>query len=171
MGLFCGCFKRRPLVNAYSKPGYTRMVEVKEPPPYSSFPAGIATVSSRGANWEIERAAEDARLLPSDHHHLLLLLLDEKAPLEPLVDAVASSSPRSSTISLPSTRVTALTVTTDNTGASHASRRSHESGATLGAPPTYRSRRSASHRHSSRSSWDQEHPVLAEDWFDQFGES
>lgn len=165
MGLFCGCFKRRPLIKAYSKPGYARMVEGKKPPSYSSLPAGIATVSFFRASWETERADEDARLLPSH-----LLPIDEKAALEPAVESVASS-PCSSTISLPSTRVTALTVTTDNTGATHASRRSQESGVTFGAPPSYRSRRSIAQGQSNRSSWNQEHPVHAEDWFDQFRES
>lgn len=167
MGIFCGCFRRRSLVNPYPKPGYARMVEAKQPPPYCSLPPGLATVSLRRASWETERADEDARLLPPH-----LLMIDEKEPLEPPQVESTASSPRSSTISLPSTGVAALTVTTDNTGASYASQRSQESGVTTsGAPPSYRSRRSASQRYSNRSSWDRHHPVLAEDWFDQFWES
>lgn len=166
MGLFCDCFRRRPLVDAYSKPGYARMVEAKEPPSYSTLPIDVATVSSRRrCSWETIGADEDARLLSP-----ALALIDEKEPLEPPVESSASSQ-RSSIISIPSTRVTARTITTLNTGASLASRRSHESGATIGAPPSYSSRRSASRQRSNRSSWDQRHPVLAEDWFDQFRES
>lgn len=164
MGLFCICFRRRFPADPYSKPGYARIVEAKEPLPYSSLPIDVAAVSFRRRSRETDGANEDARLLSSH-----LIVIDEKEPLGPNVES-AASSPRSSTISLPSTRVTALTITTDNTGASHHSRRSHESGATLGAPPSYRSRRSATHQWSNRSSWDRQHPVLAEDWFDRFRE-
>ncbi len=165
MGPFCDCFGRRPLVQSYSKPGYARIVEAKGPPSYASLPIDVAIVSSRRRSWQTLRTDEDIRLLSPQ-----LFAINEKEPLESSVESTPSS-PQSSTISLPSTRVTVLTITTDNTGASQASRRSHESGATLGAPPSYNSRRSASYRRSNRSSWDQHHPVLAEDWFDQFRET
>lgn len=165
MGLFCDCFRRRSLVDSYPKPGYARIVEGKEPPSHSFLPIDIATLSSRRRSWEIGSANDHSRLLPSH-----LTMINEKELLEPSLKST-TSSPRSSTISLPSTRVTtALTIITDNTSASHVSRRSHESGATFGAPPSYNSRRSTSRRRSNSSSWDRHHPVLAEDWFDQFRE-
>jgi hypothetical protein len=164
MSLFCGCFRRRPLVDSYSKPGYTRIIEAKVPPSYSSLPVNAASLSSRRRSREGDHADEDARLL-SQH----LAFIDEKQPLELNIESRASS-PASSTISIPSTRVTALSVTTNNTGASNRSRRSHESAATSRGPPSYTSRRVASHQRSNRSSWDRHHPVLAEDWFDQFRE-
>jgi hypothetical protein len=173
MGLFCGCFQRRPSADpSYPKPSYARIVEAKKcPPPYSSLPIDIATTVScrRRSRERTDAANEGARLLPSSQ----LIDIDEKEALETSVDSSAASSARSSTISLPSSRVTALTVTTDHTGASNRSRRSHDSAATTtrGAPPSYSSRRSATHqRWSNRSSWDHHHPVQAEDWFDQFRE-
>jgi hypothetical protein len=165
MGLFCDCFGRRSDVKRYSKPKYARMVEAKEPPSYSSLPIDVVPVPNRPRSWEADRGHEDARLLSSP-----FMDIDEKQPLEPNIDS-RPSSPRFSTISLPSTRITTRTITTNNTGTSVGSRRSHESGGTLGAPPSYSSRRPASNQQSNRSSWDQRHPVLAEDWFDQFRES
>jgi hypothetical protein len=166
MGVFCNCFGRRPLrVDKHSKPGYARIVEAKDPPLRCSLPTEAAAISFRHRISETVRADDDAQFLS-----MRLISVDEKQSFEASVESLASSS-QSSTISLPSTRVTGLTVLTDNTGASRESRRSHESGTTLGAPPSYSSRRFASHPQSNRSSWDQRHPVLAEDWFDQFRES
>ena len=166
MGLFCGCFGRRPVAGSLAKPRYTQILEPKALPSYSSLPINTAILSSGRHSCAIDRADdEEAQLLSPD-----LIFLDEKQPLEPTIESRASS-PASSTISLPSTRVTALSITTNNTGASHNSRRSHESRATDGAPPSYTSRRAASyHQRSNRSSWDRQHPVLAEEWFDQFRE-
>lgn len=162
MGLFCGCFGRRPPYGSNSKPGYTQILEAKAPPSYSSLPINSEILSSRRRNREDDEDDEDARLF-SPH----LTFLDKKQPLQPNIES-AAASPASSTISLPSTRVTALSITTNNTGASHLSRRSHESEANSGAPPSYTSRRAATHQRSNRSSWDRQHPVLAEEWFDQF---
>ena len=164
MDLWCSCFGRRSVVNSNPKSGYARIVEAKAPPTYSSLPVDVATVSSRRHSWDTDHANEAARL-PSTQ----LTVIDEKELLESTIRSTAPSS-RSSIISLPSTRVTAFTITTDNTGASHLSRRSYESEASRGAPPSYSSRRSASYRRSNHSSWDQHHPVLGEDWFDQFRE-
>lgn len=158
----CDCFKRRSVAKPHSKPSYARLVEAKEPPAYCSLPIDVATMAFRRSTWRTDGVDEDARLLPSH-----LTLIDEKEPLEPIDDS-AASSPRSSTVSLPSTRVTALTVTTDNTGGSRVSRMSRESGITFEAPPSYSSRRSVTYQRSNRSSWDRQHPVHAEDWFDQF---
>jgi hypothetical protein len=166
MGFLCDCFGRRPRTVTSSKPGYARIVEASQPPSYSSIgiPIDLATLRSQRRSWATDAVNEDARLLSSH-----LIFPDEKEPLEPSVES-AASSPRSSTVSLPNTLVTALTVTTDNTGASRGSVISHESRATIGAPPSYVSRRSASLQQSNRSSWDRNHPVLAEEWFDQFRE-
>lgn len=160
--LWCDCFKRHSIVKPHSKPSYARLVEAKKPPAYSSLPIDVATVSSHRSSWKADGVDEGARLLPPH-----LTVIDEKESLEAIVDS-AASSPQSSTVSLPSTRITALTVTTNNTGASRASRMSHESGITFEAPPSYSSRRSVTLQPSNRSSWDRPHPVHAEDWFDQF---
>ena len=162
MGFLCGCFRRRPLVDSYSEPGYIRISEAKAPPSYSSLPINAASISSRHCSRKADLTDEDARLLSPD-----IVFRDEKQPLDPNVESRAAS-PASSTISLPSTRVTVLSVTTNNTGASNRSRRSHESGGTCGAPPSYASRGAITHQHSNRASWDRQHPVLVEDWFDQF---
>jgi hypothetical protein len=126
---------------------YTRIVDVKHASPRTSI--SIPTYQAGHLRRPTRRSASSAPLIDFDEKHLI----EDERP---------SSSSQSSIVSVPSTHITILT--SSRNGATASNRQSYDSN-TLGPPPSYHSRRTASPCPSNETI--PEHPVMARDWLER----
>ena len=142
----CSC-QRSNAGSEATEASYTRIVDVKHASPRTSI--SIPTHQAGHLRRPTRRSASSAPLIDFDEKHLI----EDERP---------SSSSQSSIVSVPSTHITILT--SSRNGATASNRQSYDSN-TLGPPPSYHSRRTASPCPSDETI--PEHPVMARDWLER----
>ena len=142
----CSC-QRSNAGSEATEASYTRIVDVKHASPRTSV--SIPTYQAGHLRRPTRRSTPSAPLIDFDEKHLI----EDERP---------SSSSQSSIVSVPSTHITILT--SSRNGATASNRQSYDSN-TLGPPPSYHSRRTASPCPSDETI--PEHPVMARDWLER----
>lgn len=147
LDLLCSCTREVSRLDTHDiEAGYTPIIEVKHASPRTS-----ASIPVPYAGHVVRHSTRRSTSAST------LIDIDEKQPLATQISA--SSSVRSSIISIPSTRITIPTSL--RTGGTASVRLSCDS-TVLGPPPSYHSRRAASPSPSGETL--SEHPVMARDW-------
>ena len=142
----CSC-QRSNAESEATEASYTRIIDVKHASPRTSV--SIPTYQAGHLRRPTRRSIPSAPLIDFDEKHLI----EDERP---------SSSSQSSIVSVPSTHITILT--SSRNGATASNRQSYDSN-TLGPPPSYHSRRTASPCPSDETI--PEHPVMTRGWLER----